>query len=74
LRGAAGLRLEVRRRGAQLEATVDGAPTGAWRLQLAGVEAVAAVEGGTASADPLGVVISPARGSRILRVTLADTA
>ena len=74
LRGAAGLRLEVRRRGAQIEATVEGAPTGAWRLQLAGEKAVAAVEGGTASADPLGVVISPARGSRILRVTLADTA
>jgi alpha-D-xyloside xylohydrolase len=71
LHGAAGLRLEVRRRGAQIEATVGGVPTGAWRLQLAGVKAVAAVEGGAAAADPLGVVISPARGSRILRVTLA---
>jgi alpha-D-xyloside xylohydrolase len=74
LRGAAGLRLEVCRRGAQIEATVDGAPTGAWRLQLAGVKAVGAVEGGTAAADPLGVVISPARGSRSLRVTMAGNA
>ena len=71
LRGEAGLRLEVRRRGAQIEATVAGASTGGWRLQLAGVKVVAAVEGGTALADPLGIVISPARGSRVLRVTLA---
>jgi alpha-D-xyloside xylohydrolase len=74
LRGEAGLCLEVRRRGAQIEATVAGASTGGWRLQLAGVKAVAAVEGGTASADPLGIVISPTRGSRVLRVTLAPSA
>ena len=72
LRGGAGIRLAVRRERRVLEARLSPAAAGRpWKLQLAGVSRVAAVEGGTAEKQPLGVEITPARGVRRLRVTLA---
>ncbi|HTX65119.1 MAG TPA: alpha-xylosidase [Opitutaceae bacterium] len=71
-RGGEGIRLEVSRRGRVLEAGLGPAAAGrSWKLQLAGVSRVAAVEGGTAEKHPLGVELTPARGVRRLRVTLA---
>lgn len=71
VRGAGGIRLTVRRTGGAIDAALDGAAAGrTWKLQLVGVKAAAAIEGGTGAADPLGLVISPARGVRRLRVTL----
>lgn len=75
MRGESGVRLAVKRKGQVIEARIDGASTArAWKLQLAGVKAVTAVAGGAAAADPLGVVINPARGARVVRVTLAPDA
>ena len=72
MQGEPGLRLSVKRTGRVLEAALDGAAAGkTWKLQLAGVSAVAGVKGGAAADDPLGVVITPARGVRKLQVTLA---
>ena len=72
LRGEPGVRVVVKRRGRVITAKFEGATTGkAWKLQLAGVGDLAAVEGGTAAADPLGVVITPKRGARTLRAALA---
>jgi hypothetical protein len=54
---------------------LDGPAAGkAWKLQLVGLPAVAAVEHGTTVEDPMGIVIVPARGARVVRVTLADEA
>jgi len=71
-RGGKGIRLEVRRAGRVIEARLSPAAAGRpWKLQLVGVPRVAAVEGGTAEKQPLGVELTPARGVRRLRVTLA---
>ena len=70
LRGQAGGRLEGPRRGAPIEATGANASIGGWRRQPAGGKAVAAIDAGTASTNPLGLVNSPTRGWRVLRVTL----
>ena len=72
MQGGEGIRLSVKREGRVIDARLDPAPAGrTWKLQLAGVPAVTSVEGGTVAEDPLGLVISPARGARELRVTLA---
>ena len=69
---AAGIRLTAKRTGPTITAKLDGRPAArSWQLQLVGVKTVAGVKGGTAVADPAGVVISPVRGARELRITLA---
>ena len=68
--GRPGLRCTVQRRGDQLDVAVEGANLGAWRLQLAGVAAVAAPAGDKAEPDPLGVIVTPAAGTRALRLSL----
>ncbi len=70
VRGAPGVRLAVRRRGRTIEARFSGGGNRKWKLQLAGIAEAAAVEGGTAAADPLGVVINPRRGARLVRIAL----
>ena len=73
--GQAGIRLTAERRAGVIEAKLDGPAAGkAWKLQLVGLPAVAAVEHGTTVEDPMGIVIVPARGARVVRVTLADEA
>ena len=72
MQGADGVSLVVKRTSRVIEARLDGATAGRqWKLQLAGVETVASVKNGRAAKDSLGVVISPVRGARTLRITLA---
>jgi alpha-D-xyloside xylohydrolase len=71
LRGEAGLTLTVKRQGQQIEAALSGQSPGGWRLQLAGVKAVAGVEGGVLSSDPLGAIVTASSPeTRMLRLTL----
>jgi alpha-D-xyloside xylohydrolase len=71
-RGEPGLKLHVSRQGQTVVAKLEGGRTARpWKLQLVGVKTVAGVKGGAAVEQPLGVVISPARGTRRLQVTLA---
>ncbi len=69
LRGKTAARISARRKGRTVEATVEGVSKG-WRLQLAGVKAVEAVEGGISEGDPLGVIIKAATGATTLRAKL----
>jgi len=72
LQGGEGVRLTAKRRGRVVEAWLEPEAAGSsWKIQLAGVKSVAAVEGGTAVENPLGVEIVPAQGGRRVRVTLA---
>ena len=69
LRGKTVARITVRRRGRSVDAALEGASKG-WRLQLAGVKSVEGVEGGSAEADALGVVLKAAAGATSLRARL----
>jgi alpha-D-xyloside xylohydrolase len=69
LKGKTAARITVARKGRAVEATLEGMAKG-WRLQLCGAKSVDAVEGGAASADPLGVVIEAAAGSRSVKCRL----
>jgi len=69
LRGKTAARITVRRKGRGVEAVLEGASKG-WRLQLGGVRAVDAVEGGAAEGDPLGVVIRASGGATLIRARL----
>ena len=69
LSGKTAARISARRKGRAVEVTVEGVSKG-WRLQLAGVKAVEAVEGGTSEGDPLGVIIKAATGTTTLRAKL----
>jgi alpha-D-xyloside xylohydrolase len=72
LRGDPGLTLTVKRHGQQIDATLAGKATGSWTLQLSGIRALASVKDGAASADPLGVIITPsAPDRRSLSITLS---
>jgi alpha-D-xyloside xylohydrolase len=71
MRGERGVQLTVKRKGRVIEARFAAAAGRNWKLQLVGMSAVDSVQGGTAAADPLGVVINPVRGARVVRVTLA---
>jgi alpha-D-xyloside xylohydrolase len=71
MRGEAGVSLTVKRVGQQIEALLTGKVSGNWQLQLVGAKAVGSVEGGTAVADPLGVIITVTSSEiRRLRIKL----
>ena len=69
--GAPGLRCTAKRTGKFVDVSVEGAAVAAWSVQLAGVAAVTAPAEVKAAPDPLGVVLTPAAGTRALRVSLA---
>jgi len=69
LRGAQAAQLTVRRKGRSIEARLSGTAR-KWRLQLAGVASVDSVEGGTARAGELGVVIESSAGADTVRARL----
>ena len=69
LDGTPGIDCTVTRTGCQLEMAVAGDTVGAWRLQLAGIASIEAPAGVSVASDPLGVIVSPAAGSRSLRLT-----
>lgn len=71
LRGEPGVALTVKRHGQQIEAKIDRKTSGHWRLQLAGVTALAGVDGGSQAADPLGIIIaSSTPDTNVLRLKL----
>jgi alpha-D-xyloside xylohydrolase len=70
LRGEAGVVCTVRRNGRRFDATVEGGAVGVWRLQLAGVSAIETPKGATVAVDPLGVIVTPAAGTRALQLVL----
>ena len=67
--GKTAARFTVRRRGASVEASLEGSAKG-WRLQLAGVGAVESVEGGKPERDPLGLIVSSSPAARSIRLRL----
>jgi alpha-D-xyloside xylohydrolase len=67
LRGDKTVTCTVARTGDQFDVKVEGA-VGAWRVQLAGVAAVKSAAGIAPAADPLGVMVAPAAGTRSLRL------
>jgi alpha-D-xyloside xylohydrolase len=69
LRGASAAQVVVRRRGRVIEARLSGAAK-KWRLLLAGVPSVDSVEGGSARASELGVIIESAAGADTVRARL----
>jgi alpha-D-xyloside xylohydrolase len=71
LKGRVAATVVVRRRGRVVEASVEGAAR-KWRLQLAGVRSVESVEGGSAEADPLGVVIESSGASGVVKARLSQ--
>lgn len=70
LKGAAGVRCTARRNGRQVDVTVEGKAPNLWRVQLAGVKSVEASAGAVTSADPLGVIVTPGRGTGSLCLQL----
>jgi alpha-D-xyloside xylohydrolase len=71
-RGAPGIELKVSRAGRQVVVKLEGGKTfKPWKLQLVGVKKVTGLKGGTAEADPLGVVITARFGARNLLMTIA---
>jgi alpha-D-xyloside xylohydrolase len=69
--GEPGVRCSVKRTGNDFEVKLDGAIPKAWRFQIAGAVTLAAIEGGEAAADPLGVTVQARSGEKNLRLTLA---
>ena len=63
-------KLTVQRKGGFVEASLEGTAKG-WRLQLIGVSSLDSVEGGSASAEPLGALIASGPASRSVKVRLA---
>ena len=74
LRGTPGVRCAARRTGRHVDVTIEGETPNAWRVQLAGQKTVKAARGAGTSADPLGVIISPAAGATSLRLELSASA
>ncbi|MFL7791956.1 MAG: TIM-barrel domain-containing protein, partial [Anaerolineae bacterium] len=63
---------EVQRQGNEIAVERQGASK-PWRLLLVGVKSVASVEGGTAESSPEGVVVTPAKDTNRLRISLGVT-
>ncbi len=71
LDGGDGTELVVTKDGTSVAATLKGkGGNPVWKLQLVGVKSVTSVNGGTAGSHPLGVVITPKKGARTLRVQI----
>jgi len=73
-RGEDALRCTVTRNGRELTARVEGPAQGPWHVQLAGVADVTTGDDFTTKADPLGVIVTPSSGTRVLRLVLSKTA
>jgi alpha-D-xyloside xylohydrolase len=69
LKGRTAATVSVRRKGQSIEARLEGTAK-KWRLQLAGIRSVESTEGGSAKADPLGVIVESSAGTSVLRVRL----
>jgi alpha-D-xyloside xylohydrolase len=70
-RGEPGIQLHISREGRKVVVKLEGGKTfKPWKLQLVGVKKVNGLKGGTAAAQPMGVVITPRFGARNLLMTL----
>jgi alpha-D-xyloside xylohydrolase len=69
--GAATVIFSVQRSGQTVTVSWQGAPNN-WRVQLIGVASLASAAGGSAVADPAGVVVTPAAGATALTLTLGN--
>ncbi len=74
LHGAAGTRCLVKRSGQNYEVVLEGLAAGNWRMQWAGVTAMAAPAGVKLIPDALGVILAPPPGTHSLRVTIPPCA
>jgi alpha-D-xyloside xylohydrolase len=71
-KGAEAVRLNVRRIGQRVTATMAGNPTVHWQLQFAGSKTVTAQNGVRLTADPLGVIVRPADSSHRIECELVS--
>jgi alpha-D-xyloside xylohydrolase len=67
--GDLAMTLRVRRAGQQLHVQAEGAPT-SWSVLLRGIGSVQSVDGGTARADALGMLLIPSRGTSHMAICL----
>ncbi len=73
LQGEPALHYALARSGRQLDIQVDGPAAGNWRMQIVGATHAESAAG-TITADPLGPVITPAPGTRVLQLVLTEGA
>ncbi len=71
LTGGPALDVEVSRTGSTLRARVQGEVLGSWRLQLMGVASASRVQGGIATADSRGLLVTAGSGSSTIELSLA---
>jgi alpha-D-xyloside xylohydrolase len=71
-KGAEAVRLNVRRIGQRVTATMAGNPTVHWQLQFAGSKTVTAQNGVRLTADPLGVIVRSADSSHRIECELVS--
>ena len=67
---AEGVRLNVRRTGQRVTASVSGDISVRWQLQFAGAQTVATQNGARTTPDPLGMILQPAEGSHQIECDL----
>jgi len=67
---AEAVRLNVRRTGQRVTASVSGDISVRWQLQFAGAQTVTAQDGARTTPDPLGMILQPAEGSHKLEFEL----
>ena len=68
--GAGAVRLDVRRIGQHVTASVAGDGTDRWQLQVAGIKTITARNGARITPDPLGIILQPPVGSHELEFEL----
>ena len=61
--------VQASRIGKQISVEAEG-KSRKWSILLHGIEALQGVEGGTAKEDPLGILITPKKGSKRLTIEL----
>jgi len=71
VRGEPGISLTVKRRGQQLDVSLEGKPTGSWQIQFVGTKTLAGVEGGVVTTDQFGALVTVSSpGVRTLQIKL----
>jgi alpha-D-xyloside xylohydrolase len=68
--GRVSMTVQVHRNGQDIHVHVQGASR-TWSVLLRGIDAVGSVEGGTARADPMGTLLTPAEDAAQLIVRLS---
>ena len=71
LTGRVGMQVQASRRGQTIDVRVSGTSK-PWSLVLRGVKQVQSVQGGAASADEQGLLVTPAMGASSVKIVLPD--